>query len=277
MKEAKANAETELVNDVRDQESSNFDQEFSSDEGSTSMQVKFGVGYKFRKQFTDENGVDFWYDGEVVDILAGTDTYRKCFYAIDGFIEDLSLAELKELADLESKSYSVGYEFQKQFPGGKWFHGVVVKVLADVDNGKDRRCHYPEDDDFEDLSMTDLQKLAKLEENRDEEEEERVQVAQHNDLCETCGKGGELLCCSTCNLVFHLGCTRPKLDEIPDDDWCCAFCIASGDVIKNTSKEEQQKARIAVREIKALKGDVRKKEESRRKSPRNKREVLEYF
>jgi len=286
MKEAKANAETELLQDVRDQESSSFDQESSSDEGPTSIKNKFGVGYKFRKQFADESGMNLgWFDGEVVDILTSTDSY-KCLYAVDGFIEDLNLAELKELAQLESKSFvtmdpdmkdaielgGIGYEFQKQFPGGKWFTGVVVKVLKDVDNGKDRRCHYPEDDDFEDLSMADLQKLAKLEENKGEEDD--VEQAQHNDLCETCGKVGELLCCSTCNLVFHLGCTRPKLDQVPDDDWSCAFCIASGDVIKNTSKEEQQKARLAVREIEVLKVEARKKQESRRKSPRNRRNAM---
>mmetsp|Transcript_23149 Transcript_23149/g.37736 ORF Transcript_23149/g.37736 Transcript_23149/m.37736 type:complete len:129 (+) Transcript_23149:214-600(+) len=117
--------------------------------------------------------------------------------------------------------------------------------------------------------MADLRKLAKLEKNKGKEEE--TEEAQHNDLCETCGQVGELLCCSTCNLVFHLGCTRPELTELPMDDWSCAFCIATGDVVKNTTKQEQQKARLAVREIEALKEEVRKKEESRRKSPRKRK------
>jgi len=94
---------------------------------------------------------------------------------------------------------------------------------------------------------------------------------KHNDLCETCGNAGELICCSTCRLVFHSGCTRPKLKELPADDWSCPFCIASGDVVKNASKQEQQRARLAVREIEALKEVVRKKEYSRRKSPRKRR------
>jgi hypothetical protein len=37
----------------------------------------------------------------------------------------------------------------------------------------------------------------------------------HNDLCDVCNIGGELLCCSTCNLVFHLDCVRPILTELP--------------------------------------------------------------
>merc|ERR1712238_262423 len=32
---------------------------------------------------------------------------------------------------------------------------------------------------------------------------------QHNELCEVCGTGGELLCCSTCTLTFHISCVRP--------------------------------------------------------------------
>ncbi len=38
---------------------------------------------------------------------------------------------------------------------------------------------------------------------------------QHNDTCDVCSLGGELLCCSTCNLVFHLECVRPMLKELP--------------------------------------------------------------
>ena len=141
-------------------------------------------------------------------------------------------------------------------------------------NGNDRRCHYPEDNDYEDLSLGDLLELADLEKNRDGDSGEQRDM-QHNDLCETCGEGGELLCCSTCNLVFHLGCTRPKLAAIPDDDWCCCYCIASGVGVAQpqtkASKEQQQKAKLAVREIEAIKEDVN----SRRKSPRARKSSLE--
>jgi len=88
--------------------------------------------------------------------------------------------------------------------------------------------------------------------NLEKDKQEEVVEEVHNDLCETCGEAGELLCCSSCNLVFHLGCTRPKLEQVPDDDWSCPFCVASGDM-KNTSRKELQKARVAVRAIKSLK------------------------
>ena len=63
------------------------------------------------------------------------DNDRKCFYAANGYIEDLSIAELERCARQESKSMdsfaSVGYHFKKQFDG-KWFEGVVVKILVDT-------------------------------------------------------------------------------------------------------------------------------------------------
>lgn len=43
-----------------------------------------GVGYKFRKQFTNEHGVDLgWFEGEVVDIIPGARKSRKCFFAAE--------------------------------------------------------------------------------------------------------------------------------------------------------------------------------------------------
>mmetsp|Transcript_11744 Transcript_11744/g.18008 ORF Transcript_11744/g.18008 Transcript_11744/m.18008 type:complete len:368 (-) Transcript_11744:17-1120(-) len=53
----------------------------------------------------------------------------------------------------------VGYEFQKQFDAG-WFTGKVKEIIT-VGNSKDRRCVY-NDGDVEDLSLEELQRLAKL-------------------------------------------------------------------------------------------------------------------
>lgn len=122
--------------------------------------------------------------------------------------------------------------------------------------------------------MADLRRLAELEEKRNTVTEAADEI-HHNDLCETCGKPGELLCCSTCNLVFHLGCTRPKLVQVPECDWSCAFCVTAGDIVKSMSKQERNEARIAVREIEALKEEVRSEELRRRKSPRKRKRTMD--
>ncbi|CAB9524118.1 protein ligase UHRF1 [Seminavis robusta] len=72
-------------------------------------------------------------------------------------------------------------------------------------------------------------------------------INQHNDLCEVCSKGGELLMCSTCNLVFHLACVRPKMEEEPEDSWVCAYCIMSGVKGLKQNSKLRKNAAVAVR------------------------------
>ena len=50
----------------------------------------------------------------------------------------------------------------------------------------------------------------------------------HNETCEVCDNGGDLLCCDTCTLVFHLACIRPKLASVPKGKWSCSYCITEG-------------------------------------------------
>ena len=47
----------------------------------------------------------------------------------------------------------------------------------------------------------------------------------HDEICEVCEKGGDLLCCDTCTLVFHLRCIRPKLQTVPKGKWSCPYCV----------------------------------------------------
>jgi hypothetical protein len=61
-------------------------------------------------------------------------------------------------------------------------------------------------------------------------------VRQHRNVCEVCEEpasphpapvGNPLLLCSTCDLAFHVPCSRPVLDTLPPDDekWRCSYCV----------------------------------------------------
>lgn len=63
----------------------------------------------------------------------------------------------------------------------------------------------------------------------------------HNEVCEVCETGGELLCCDTCSLVFHLGCIIPKMHHIPRGKWSCADCILDGSAEGNKERAEEAK------------------------------------
>jgi hypothetical protein len=94
---------------------------------------------------------------------------------------------------------------------------------------------------------------------------ESVDSNFHNDICECCGGLGELLCCSTCNLVYHLECTRPMLSELPEGDWSCAFCVAAGTGVDNSEPPLTKAEAIqGMKDIEALKrSSIRKSKRAR--------------
>ncbi|CAM9232770.1 unnamed protein product, partial [Discosporangium mesarthrocarpum] len=61
----------------------------------------------------------------------------------------------------------------------------------------------------------------------------------HNDICEKCNLGGELLCCDFCNIVYHLQCVTPKLTKAPEERlWICPDCTKEV-VAKRASKRRR--------------------------------------
>ncbi|XP_054615497.1 nucleosome-remodeling factor subunit BPTF isoform X2 [Dunckerocampus dactyliophorus] len=51
-------------------------------------------------------------------------------------------------------------------------------------------------------------------------------VMQYDDHCRVCHRLGDLLCCETCQAVYHLECVKPPLEEVPEDEWQCEICVA---------------------------------------------------
>jgi len=50
----------------------------------------------------------------------------------------------------------------------------------------------------------------------------------HDDVCYTCEIGGDLICCDTCHLAFHLDCCEPKIemsDLTNGTPYSCKFCM----------------------------------------------------
>mmetsp|Transcript_7715 Transcript_7715/g.11895 ORF Transcript_7715/g.11895 Transcript_7715/m.11895 type:complete len:1482 (-) Transcript_7715:1929-6374(-) len=90
-------------------------------------------------------------------------------------------------------------------------------------------------------------------------------LEQHNDLCEVCNTPGELLCCATCNLVFHVECARPKITSMEEapDDWKCAYCWAAGVMGGKKDGKDRRKAAQAVREMERAKRDLKEKKGGR--------------
>lgn len=60
----------------------------------------------------------------------------------------------------------------------------------------------------------------------------------HQDYCEVCQQGGEIILCDTCPRAYHLVCLDPDLDEPPEGKWSCPNCQGKGEEAENRELEE---------------------------------------
>ncbi|NXR08107.1 CHD5 protein, partial [Semnornis frantzii] len=49
----------------------------------------------------------------------------------------------------------------------------------------------------------------------------------HQDYCEVCQQGGEIILCDTCPRAYHLVCLDPELEKAPEGKWSCPHCQSS--------------------------------------------------
>ncbi|XP_043542852.1 chromodomain-helicase-DNA-binding protein 3 isoform X2 [Chiloscyllium plagiosum] len=70
------------------------------------------------------------------------------------------------------------------------------------------------------------------------EEEADGYETDHQDYCEVCQQGGEIILCDTCPRAYHLVCLDPELDKAPEGKWSCPHCEKEG--IQWEAKDEEE-------------------------------------
>uniref|UniRef100_A0AAQ5X1P8 DNA helicase n=1 Tax=Amphiprion ocellaris TaxID=80972 RepID=A0AAQ5X1P8_AMPOC len=60
----------------------------------------------------------------------------------------------------------------------------------------------------------------------------------HQDYCEVCQQGGEIILCDTCPRAYHLVCLDPELEKAPEGKWSCPHCEKEG--IQWEAKDEEE-------------------------------------
>uniref|UniRef100_A0A8C0GUZ6 Chromodomain-helicase-DNA-binding protein 4 n=1 Tax=Chelonoidis abingdonii TaxID=106734 RepID=A0A8C0GUZ6_CHEAB len=53
----------------------------------------------------------------------------------------------------------------------------------------------------------------------------------HQDYCEVCQQGGEIILCDTCPRAYHMVCLDPDMEKAPEGKWSCPHCEARGEEI----------------------------------------------
>lgn len=62
----------------------------------------------------------------------------------------------------------------------------------------------------------------------------------HQDYCEVCQQGGEIILCDTCPRAYHLVCLEPELEETPEGKWSCPHCEKENVQAELEPQEEEQ-------------------------------------
>lgn len=50
----------------------------------------------------------------------------------------------------------------------------------------------------------------------------------HQDYCEVCQQGGEIILCDTCPRAYHMVCLDPDMEKAPEGKWSCPHCVSTG-------------------------------------------------
>uniref|UniRef100_A0A672HF85 Uncharacterized protein n=1 Tax=Salarias fasciatus TaxID=181472 RepID=A0A672HF85_SALFA len=53
-------------------------------------------------------------------------------------------------------------------------------------------------------------------------------VTDHQDYCEVCQQGGEIILCDTCPRAYHMVCLDPDMEKAPEGKWSCPHCEKEG-------------------------------------------------
>ena len=108
----------------------------------------------------------------------------------------------------------------------------------------------------------------------DEKEEEATCVW---DLvtCESCGSGEReeaIILCDGCDKAYHLECTTPVLDEVPQGNW---FCVSCGERERKAQALREERNRKE-RERRAREKKAREEESEEERKVRDERERIEH-
>uniref|UniRef100_A0A8C1P3B0 Chromodomain helicase DNA binding protein 4a n=1 Tax=Cyprinus carpio TaxID=7962 RepID=A0A8C1P3B0_CYPCA len=122
-----------------------------------------------------------------------------------------------------------------------------LKIKLGGFNSKRKRSSSEEDDvdvdsDFDDGSMNSVsvsngsnsrssrsstKKKAKKKTKKGDDDGDGYET-DHQDYCEVCQQGGEIILCDTCPRAYHMVCLDPDMEKAPEGTWSCPHCEKMG-------------------------------------------------
>uniref|UniRef100_A0A8C9ER20 Chromodomain-helicase-DNA-binding protein 4 n=1 Tax=Pavo cristatus TaxID=9049 RepID=A0A8C9ER20_PAVCR len=69
----------------------------------------------------------------------------------------------------------------------------------------------------------------------------------HQDYCEVCQQGGEIILCDTCPRAYHMVCLDPDMEKAPEGKWSCPHCEKEG--IQWEAKEDNSEGEEILEDV----------------------------
>uniref|UniRef100_A0AAQ5YXX2 DNA helicase n=1 Tax=Amphiprion ocellaris TaxID=80972 RepID=A0AAQ5YXX2_AMPOC len=137
---------------------------------------------------------------------------------------------------------------QEKKNNGKTKKVAPLKIKLGGFNSKRKRSSSEDDEpdvdsDFEDGSMNSVsisegsnsrssrskKKPSKSKPKKKKEAEDGDGYeTDHQDYCEVCQQGGEIILCDTCPRAYHMVCLDPDMEKAPEGTWSCPHCEKEG-------------------------------------------------
>uniref|UniRef100_A0A8B9LC94 Chromodomain helicase DNA binding protein 4 n=1 Tax=Astyanax mexicanus TaxID=7994 RepID=A0A8B9LC94_ASTMX len=103
----------------------------------------------------------------------------------------------------------------------------MVKASGEDDDG---------DSDFDSFSVSDGSVRSSRSKNKKSKSSKKKKKVtedgdgyetDHQDYCEVCQQGGEIILCDTCPRAYHMVCLDPDMEKAPEGTWSCPHCESS--------------------------------------------------
>uniref|UniRef100_A0A8C1M1C5 Chromodomain helicase DNA binding protein 4a n=1 Tax=Cyprinus carpio TaxID=7962 RepID=A0A8C1M1C5_CYPCA len=109
-----------------------------------------------------------------------------------------------------------------------------LKIKLGGFSSKRKRSSSEEDDvdvdsDFDDGSMNSVSVSngSNSRSSRSDDDGDGYET-DHQDYCEVCQQGGEIILCDTCPRAYHMVCLDPDMEKAPEGTWSCPHCEKMG-------------------------------------------------
>ncbi|CAF91815.1 unnamed protein product, partial [Tetraodon nigroviridis] len=182
---------------------------------------------------------------EDIDHVFTEEDYRSLtnYKAFSQFVRPLIAARNPKIA--VSKMMMVLGAKWREFSTQNPLRGASASaVLATVSVPSTSEEDEPEvDSDFEDGSMNSVsmsegsnsrnsrskkKSLKSKPKKKKEAEDGDGYETDHQDYCEVCQQGGEIILCDTCPRAYHMVCLDPDMEKAPEGTWSCPHCEKEG-------------------------------------------------